>query len=145
VVVRDWEVAPGAWIGEDEIHLAFTRGGGPGGQHVNKVATRVEAALDIEAAKGLTEEQKQRICIRLRGRITSGGVLRVAADDSRSQAKNRDLALSRLLELLRRALRPVRPRVRTRPTHTSRARRLEEKKRRSVTKRQRRKGADEEG
>ncbi|TMC69892.1 MAG: aminoacyl-tRNA hydrolase [Chloroflexi bacterium] len=115
-----------------EIQLRFSRSSGPGGQHAQKSETRVEAVLDVEASNALTDIQKQRVVAR------AGPVLRALAQDERSQLRNRELAVERLVEQLRRALRVERSRVPTKPTEASRRRRLEDKQRRSRTKRLRR-------
>jgi ribosome-associated protein len=116
----------------DEIVLRFSRSSGPGGQHAQKSETRVEAVFDVEASTALTETQKRRVVAR------AGPVLRAVAQDERSQARNRELALERLVEQLRQALKVERRRVPTKPTEAARNRRLEEKRRRSQTKRLRR-------
>jgi ribosome-associated protein len=116
----------------DEIVLRFSRSSGPGGQHAQKSETRVEAVFDVEASKALTEAQKRRVVAR------AGPVLRAVAQDERSQARNRELASERLVEQLRQALKVERRRVPTKPTEAARKRRLEEKRRRSQTKRLRR-------
>ena len=115
-----------------EVEFRYSRSSGPGGQHAQKSETRVEAVFDVEASEALTDIQKRRVLAR------AGPVLRAIAQDERSQVRNRELALERLVEQLRRALRVERRRVPTRPTETSRERRLEEKRRRSQTKRLRR-------
>jgi ribosome-associated protein len=121
-----------------DVEFRFSRSSGPGGQHAQKSETRVEAVLDVEATSALSAAQKRRVVAR------AGPVLRAVAQDERSQARNRELALERLVEQLRRALRVERRRVPTRPTEASRERRLEEKRRRSRVKRLRR-GPDEGG
>ncbi len=115
-----------------EIELRFSRSSGPGGQHAQKTETRVEAVFDVEASAALTEVQKRRVVARL------GPVVRAVAQDERSQARNRELAVERLIEQLREALRVPRKRVPTAPTAASRERRLEEKRRRAAVKRLRR-------
>jgi ribosome-associated protein len=115
-----------------EIELRFSRSSGPGGQHAQKSETRVEALFDVEASKALSARQKQRVVRK------AGSVLRAIAQDERSQARNRELAVQRLVEALREALRVERRRRPTRPTAQSRERRLEAKRRRSEIKRLRR-------
>jgi ribosome-associated protein len=115
-----------------EIQLRTSRSSGPGGQHAQKTESRVEAVFDVEASSALTTAQKRRVVAK------AGPVLRAVAQDERSQARNRELAVERLAEALREALRVPRRRVATKPTAASRERRLEEKKRRSQTKRLRR-------
>jgi ribosome-associated protein len=119
-----------------EIELRFSRSSGPGGQHAQKTETRVEATFDVEASVGLTAAQKARVLQR------AGSVLRAVAQDERSQARNRELAVERLVEALRQALRVQRRRRPTKPTAAARERRLEQKRRRSQTKRLRRPPAD---
>jgi ribosome-associated protein len=115
-----------------EVRLRFSRSSGPGGQHAQKSETRVEAVFDVEASDALTATQKRRVVAR------AGPVLRGVAQDERSQLRNRELAVDRLVEQLRRALKVERRRVPTKPTEASRRRRLEEKQRRSRTKKLRR-------
>jgi ribosome-associated protein len=115
-----------------EVEFRFSRSSGPGGQHAQKSETRVEAVFEVQASEALTETQKRRVIGR------AGPVLRAVAQDERSQARNRELALERLVEQLRRALKVERRRVPTKPTEASRKRRLEQKRRRSDVKRLRR-------
>ena len=115
-----------------EIELRFSRSSGPGGQHAQKTETRVEAVFDVEASESLTDAQKRRVIER------AGTVLRAIAQDERSQARNRELALERLAAHLREALRVRRRRVATEPTTAAKERRLEEKRRRSQLKHLRR-------
>jgi ribosome-associated protein len=116
----------------EEIQLRFSRSSGPGGQHAQRSETRVEAILDVEASSALTETQKRRVVAR------AGPTLRAVAQDERSQWQNRELALERLVEALREALKVPRKRRPTAPTAASRERRLEQKRRRSEVKRLRR-------
>ena len=115
-----------------EIELRFSRSSGPGGQHAQKTETRVEAVFDVEASSALTERQKSRVLAR------AGPVIRAVAQDERSQWRNRELAVERLVEQLRQALRVERPRRPTKPTRASQERRLQEKRRRGEIKRLRR-------
>ena len=129
-----------------EVELRFSRSSGPGGQHANTAETRVEAILDVEASSALTEAQKRRVLAK------AGPTIRAIAQDERSQWRNRELAVERLVDTLRTALkverkrRPTKPtaaarerrRVATKPTKASRERRLESKKRRGETKKLRR-------
>jgi ribosome-associated protein len=116
----------------EEIQLRFSRSSGPGGQHAQRSETRVEAILDVEASNALTEAQKRRVVAR------AGPVLRAVAQDERSQSRNRELAVERLVESLREALKIPRKRRPTAPTAASRERRLEQKRRRAEVKRLRR-------
>lgn len=115
-----------------EIELRFSRSSGPGGQHAQKTETRVEAIFDVEASSALTHAQKLRVVRK------AGPVLRAIAQDERSQSRNRELAIERLVAALRDALRVERRRRPTRPTAASRERRLEQKRRRGATKQLRR-------
>ena len=115
-----------------EIELRTSRSSGPGGQHANVTASRVEAVFDVCSSQALSEEQKQRIASRL------GPVVRAVAQDTRSQARNRELAVERLRGRLESALTVQRPRRATKPTGASRRRRAESKRRHSELKRQRR-------
>ena len=115
-----------------EIELRFSRSSGPGGQHANTAETRVEAIFDVETSTALTDVQKRRVVTK------AGPTLRAVAQDERSQLRNRELAVERLAEQLRQALKVQRRRVATKPTKASRERRLEAKKRRSQTKKLRR-------
>ena len=119
-----------------EIELRFSRSSGPGGQHANTAETRVEAIFDVHASSALTETQKQRVVAK------AGSTLRAVAQDERSQLRNRELAVERLVAQLREALKVPRRRVATKPTKAARERRLESKKRRSTTKRLRRRPPD---
>jgi ribosome-associated protein len=115
-----------------EIELRFSRSSGPGGQHAQKTETRVEATFDVEASVALSAAQKARVVRR------AGPVLRAVAQDERSQTRNRELAVERLVGSLREALKVERRRRPTKPTAASRERRLEQKRRRSETKQLRR-------
>ncbi|HEY7706843.1 MAG TPA: alternative ribosome rescue aminoacyl-tRNA hydrolase ArfB [Gaiellaceae bacterium] len=119
-----------------EIELRFSRSSGPGGQHAQKSETRVEAVFDVEGSSALTETQKARVVRK------AGPVLRAVAQDERSQLRNRELAVQRLVEALRDALRVRRTRRATKPTAAARERRLEQKRRRGETKQLRRKPED---
>ncbi len=111
-----------------EIELRVSRSSGPGGQHAQKSSTRVEALFDVESSSALTDAQKRRVVTRV------GPILRAVAQDERSQARNRELAVERLVEKLRAALAVPRRRVATKPTARARERRLERKRRRARTK-----------
>ncbi|HXG74982.1 MAG TPA: peptide chain release factor-like protein [Gaiellaceae bacterium] len=115
-----------------EVELRVSRSSGPGGQHAQKSSTRVEAVLDVEASSALSDAQKRRVVAR------AGPVLRAVAQDERSQLRNRELALERLVEKLRRALALERRRVATAPSPQARERRLAEKRLRARAKELRR-------
>ena len=122
-------VRPGISIPLDEVEVRATRSSGPGGQHANVTASRVEATFDVGASSALTEDQKRRVMARC------GPVVRAVAQDTRSQRRNRELALDRLAGRLARALKVQRQRKATRPTGASKERRLQQKRRRGETKR----------
>jgi ribosome-associated protein len=115
-----------------EIEIRASRSSGPGGQHANVTASRIEATFDVRNSTVLSEAQKARISAKVGPRITA------VAQDARSQARNRDLALERLAQRLRDALHVPRPRTKTKPTKGSKRRRLDDKKRRGQTKEGRR-------
>jgi len=119
-----------------EVELQVSRSSGPGGQHAQKSETRVVAVFDVEASNALTETQKRRVVAK------AGPVLRAVAQDERSQTRNRELAVERLVAALREALRVERKRKPTKPTAASRERRLEGKRRRGEVKRLRRRPPD---
>jgi ribosome-associated protein len=121
-----------------EIALRTSRSSGPGGQHANVTESRVEAVFDVAAADSLNEAQKARIMARC------GPVVRAVAQDARSQARNRELALERLRARLTHALEVPRARRKTKPTAASKARRVESKRRLSQRKRARRRPADDD-
>ena len=121
-----------------EIELRTSRSSGPGGQHANVTASRVEAVFDVEASRALDEERRARLRARL------GPVVTAVAQDARGQARNRELALNRLAERIAAGLRVPRRRRATRPTAASRARRLDQKRRAAERKRGRGKRWDEE-
>ncbi len=125
-------------IPEDELALAFTPSGGPGGQHANKTSTRVELTWDVAGSRVLSPQQRALIQQRLRNRIDASGCLRLTSDAYRSQLRNREDVRRRLAELVARARRPDRPRRPTEPSATARRRRVEDKRRRGETKRLRR-------
>ena len=130
-------VAPGVEVRLDEVEWRFSAAGGPGGQHANTSNTRAEAVLDVGGSSSLPAWARDRIVSRL------GSVVSVSAGERRSQLQNRSLALERLAERLAGALKVERPRRPTRPTDASQRRRLDEKRRRSNLKRQRRTTEDE--
>jgi ribosome-associated protein len=120
-----------------EIVIRASRSSGPGGQHANVTASRVEVSFDAAASPSLGEEQRARVLARC------GPVVRAVAQDARSQARNRELALERLRERLGRALHVPRSRRPTRPTRASRVRRAESKRRQAQRKAERRRPPDD--
>jgi ribosome-associated protein len=130
-------IRPGVAIPLREVAVRASRSSGPGGQHANVTASRIEASFDVRASTALSDEQKERIIARLGPRVVA------VAQDERSQARNRELALERLAHRLASALTPRRPRRPTRPTASSVTRRLDAKRRQSERKRDRRRPAGE--
>lgn len=127
-----------AQIPLSEVVLRTSRSSGPGGQHANVTASRVQATFDVEASQALTDEQKRRVIARL------GPVVTAVAQDARSQSRNRELALQRLTHRLEQALKPPRTRRATKPTAASKIRRLEAKRRQTQRKRERRRPSSDE-
>jgi ribosome-associated protein len=127
-------------IPRDELVARATRSGGPGGQHVNTSATRVELLWNVRQSRALNNAQRERVMERLATRLDAGGMLRVVASEHRSQRRNREAAEARLADLVRRALAVPRTRVPTRPSAAAKQRRLDDKRKRSERKRDRRIG-----
>jgi ribosome-associated protein len=130
------QITPSLAIPIAEIEVRASRSSGPGGQHANVTASRIEVVFDVAASASLSDTQRRRILDRLGPRVTA------IAQDTRSQARNRELALERLRERLAGALAVSRPRRATRPSRGAKERRLEGKRRRSQTKRERRRPID---
>jgi ribosome-associated protein len=125
-------VAPGVRVPRSELQVRFSASGGPGGQHANKAATRVELTFDVAASSALLPVQRERVIAKL------GEQVRVVVDEERSQARNRTIAEERFVARLAGALRVERPRRDTKPTKGAKERRLQAKRQRSQTKASRR-------
>lgn len=132
------EISPALRLPLAELEYRASRSGGPGGQHVNTSSTRVEVWWDIAASPTLSEAQRQRLLSRLASRLDGSGRLRLVSSGTRSQLRNREAVTERLRELVAAALVVPKARKRTRPSRAAKAARLERKRRRSATKRDRR-------
>lgn len=139
------EIIDNVSIAQDELVFRASRSGGPGGQNVNKVNTRVTLFFDVVKCESLSDAQKRRILSRLATRTDKNGVLRVVAQKHRTQQANREAAIERLQRLLAETLKARPVRKKTNVPYAAKQQRLEEKRRRSLLKRQRAKGnADED-
>ena len=131
------KIAPGVSLDDSELRFDFVRSSGPGGQNVNKLSTTAQLRFDVIGSPNLNKALKERL-VKLAGRrMTSEGVLIIQAGSYRSQEKNREDALRRLSQLIRKASHVPRQRKKTKPTLASKAKRLETKKRRSKVKQMR--------
>ncbi len=130
------------WLDPSEIQESFVRAGGPGGQHVNKTSTAVQLRFDVRRSPSLPVDVRRRLEHMAGQRLTRDGVLVLTAQSERSQKRNREDALARLVAMIRAAARPPVPRKATKPTKASKRRRLDEKKRHGALKSLRRSRAD---
>lgn len=137
------DVAPGVRIPETELLLRAITGSGPGGQHVNRSATRIELRWNVRMSRALNDAQRARVEQKLASRLDSEGMLRIVAGEYRSQQQNRRAAMERLRAVVSRALVVPPSRKATRPTRASVERRLDDKRRRADTKHDRRGERDE--
>ncbi len=127
-------IVKGIAIPLSELKFKFSRSSGHGGQNVNKTETRVELLFDLRNSPGLSESHRDLVLQKLRSRIDENGILRIVAQHSRNQWRNRQEAIERFIELMRKALTPIRPRRATKPTPASKEKRHREKKRRGEIK-----------
>lgn len=111
-----------------ELQYKAIRSSGPGGQHANKVSSKMELTFDLNTSKGLTEREKKRIQLKLKSKLTNDGLLILQCDESRSQHKNKELVVKRFLKLLEKALIVPKPRKKSKPTRSSIEKRLKGKK-----------------
>lgn len=125
-----------------ELSFRFSTSSGPGGQHVNKTATRVTLLFDVANSPSLPDEVRQRLLVKLANRIDKDGVLQLSVQSSRSQHRNRDTAVALFQQLLAEALKKEKKRRRTKPSAAAQEKRLDEKKKRSERKQERRKDWD---
>jgi len=131
----NWRV--GRWIPWSEIDITQQTRGGPGGQHSNRSATAIDLRWSPASSRAFSEQESEYLVQRLSSKLDGKGRLRLVASDERSAARNRELALSRLANLVREAMRRAAPRKATRPTRASKERRLTQKKQKSQLKRDR--------
>ena len=131
-------------VPEDELYFQASRSSGPGGQHANRRETRVEACWNVRESPNLSDEERALILEKLASRIGKDGVLRVVAEDERSQHRNKELAKERLQQLVAQALHVPKPRRKTRPPKSADEKRLEEKSRRKKMKELRKPPAPED-
>ncbi len=124
-------------ISEDELEFQASRSSGPGGQNVNKVNTRITLFFDMAGSRSLSDKQKRRILYRLSTRIDKNGRLRVVSQKFRTQKANRNAAIERFQQLLAEALKTKKVRKKTKVPYVAKQERLEEKRKRSLLKRQR--------
>ncbi|TBW27933.1 alternative ribosome rescue aminoacyl-tRNA hydrolase ArfB [Gramella sp. KN1008] len=117
-----------------EIEYKAVRSSGPGGQHANKTATKVELSFDISNSQGLSDEEKERLYKKLSGRINKDGILKMSSEDSRSQPANKEIVTANFLTEIKEALKRPKKRKRTKPTKASKIKRLKAKKRKSEIK-----------
>jgi ribosome-associated protein len=134
-------IMTGVEIPETELEFMASRSGGPGGQNVNKVSSRVTLRFDLDRTTALTTEQRQRIREKLNSRISKEGVLQISSQRTRSQELNRQDVVARFVELLRASLREEKSRVQTKATRSSHEERLKEKRIRTSVKQARTKGS----
>ena len=127
-------ITPHLLIPLSEISFRTSRSSGPGGQNVNKLETKVEILFDVGRSASLSPAQRNMILDDLSGRIDSTGVLRITVQQSRSQYQNKELAVQRLVDLIRKALHPRKHRIATKPTRKAKARRMDSKRRMSEKK-----------
>lgn len=137
------EISPSLSIPRSELSAKATRSSGAGGQHVNKTSSRIELTWNVARTQALSDDQRALVLAALQSRITKDGDLRVVASNTRSQFRNREIAEQRLTKLIGDALRPVKKRRATKPTRAAKEARLDDKKKHSNKKRERRAPVDD--
>jgi len=140
---RSLTITSTVFVRVSELKFVFSRSGGPGGQHVNKVSSKVELLFDVAKSRSLNQRQIERLRVRLGSRIGADGILRLSEQSSRSQWRNRQKAIERFQQLLRTALREQRKRIQTGPTPAAREERLRTKQLHARKKGERRATLDE--
>jgi ribosome-associated protein len=130
-------ILPGLLIPENELSFSASRSGGPGGQNVNKVSSKVTLAFNLRESSALSDEQKRKIAGKLATRINKDGVLQVVSQKTRSQDLNRADVIDRFAQLLRRALTPQAPRIKTRVPAVAKRQRVDKKRKHGITKKDR--------
>lgn len=118
----------------NELTFKATRSSGAGGQHVNKVSSRIELSFDLQNSQGLTEEEKGRLQEKLASRLTKDGILLLSCSESRSQHKNKAIVIERFLELIKENLKVKKPRKKSKPSKTAIEKRLKSKKEHALKK-----------
>lgn len=118
----------------NELQFKTSRSQGPGGQHVNKVESRVDLIFDVMQSEILSDEQKQRLLFKLKNRISNDGLFRLQCDETRSQIKNKEIVIGRFITLIENALKPEKKRKKTTPSRAAREKRLSEKRKQSEKK-----------
>ncbi len=136
-------VTPNIRLDESELEFAFVRSSGPGGQNVNKVATAVQLRFDLVNSRSLPADVRARMIARAGKKLTREGVLILTAQRFRTQERNRADAIERLVEMIRAAATPLKRRTKTKPTRASKHARVDQKRRRSSTKRLRGRPSDD--
>ena len=128
------EITPNCRIPLSELKFQFARSGGKGGQNVNKVETKVELSFDVAGSPSLSDSQRHRLLETLGARLDTSGVLRIVSQESRSQWKNREGAVRKFVDILKKALKPRKKRIATKVSHVAKEKRLDQKKRRGAIK-----------